>query len=178
MGVTLPIEGLSDVTSPSLWHVGLPSWHLMRLGSDKLIPKIQKFQYKYSIFSQFKYKYNALLFLYIFQDENHLIMIIGHMIIWDQAGADILLWSIVFHGLNHLVYPHGSEVRGGVYTILRSIVVYCGCFVGSTVGDYSVCSVWCVHFVFFCVQWYDVFVDVAYSCNEVCLHVFILGVVL
>ena len=73
-------------------------------------------------------------------------MIIGHMIIWDQAGADILLWSIVFHGLNHLVY---SEVRGGVYTILRSIVVYCECFVGSTVGDYSVCSVWCVHFVFF-----------------------------
>ena len=65
--------------SLSLWHVGLPSWHLMRLGSDKLFPKIQKFQYKYLIFSQFKYKYNALLFLYIFQDENHLIMIIGHM---------------------------------------------------------------------------------------------------
>ena len=43
-------------------------------------------------------------------------------------------------------------------------------------GDYSVCNVGCVHFVL-CVQGDDVFVYVAYGCDEVCLHLFILGVV-
>ena len=43
-------------------------------------------------------------------------------------------------------------------------------------GNYSVCDVGCVHFVL-CVQGDDVFVYVAYGCDEVCLHVFIMCVV-
>ena len=75
-----------------------------------------------------------------------------------------LMWSVVFHSLDHLIDAHGSEVGGGVYTILESIVVYSRCSVWSTVGDYSDCNVGCVHFV-------------AYGCDEVCLQVFILCVV-
>ena len=33
-----------------------------------------------------------------------------------------LKWSVVFHGLDHLIDSHGSEVGGGVYAILG---VYC-----------------------------------------------------
>ena len=47
----------------------------------------------------------------------------------------------------------------------------------STVGNYSVCIVGCVHFVLY-VQGDDAFVYVAYGCGEVCLHVFILCVAL
>ena len=54
--------------------------------------------------------------------------------------------------------------------------MYSGCFFRSTVGNDSVCNVGFVLFVL-SVQGDDVFVYIAYGCDEVCLHVFILCVV-
>ena len=54
-----------------------------------------------------------------------------------------LEWYVVFHGLDHLIDPHDSEVGGGVYAILESIVVYSRCLFRSTVGNCIVCKVGC-----------------------------------